>query len=418
VIKNPGSIPATAILRLQKISSFKILETREYTLMPKETKAFSIEFSPKDEKIFDEKLEVETLCNPYEKIKINLRGEGYFDILAFEELGDKQDILVFDDIILDKDNLNCKPEINRLPIKTLSNSRIIYDMTLTSESSPKLMKRKIKVRNYSDKTVRFEWKDIYSKIMIKPKIGHIGGNKTREFTIAILNKEISDFLCIETRLQLEFEEILNVSEVSKVEFETWDCLIREREMVNREELKHLLLIWENENIKSKDTILSYKGENKDGLYEVYKKKDEPNYEIIVKETEKKPKKNVKVKSGKRSITLDVKADLDIPKIKCNVEEIMFLPTKMYSERIFTFSVRNESKIKIPLICEIVQFDPEQNTIVADSGYFTITPENKLLEKESDNEFLVKFHPLECNPDIDRVLMLCMPSSKFIYFFFF
>jgi hypothetical protein len=411
IIKNPGSIPATAILRLKKSSAFKILETREYTLMPKETKAFSIQFTPRDEKVFDEKLEVETLCNPYEKIQINLRGEGYFDILAFEDLGDKQDILLFDDIILSPDNLNCKPEVLRLPMKTLKNSRVIYDMTLSSEISPKLMTREIKVRNYSDKTIRFEWKDIYNKILIKPKMGHIGGNKTRTFKISILNRDISDYLCIDTRLNMEFEEIINVSQETQTLFDTWDCTLRTREMVERDALKQLILVWENENLKSKETVINLKGENKDGFYEVYKQLKEPHYEVVVKEVDKKQMKNKKIKTGKRSITLDVKASLDIPKIKCNVEEIVFLPTKMYSERIFNFSVRNQSKIKIPLICKIEQEDLQESTLIPDPGYFSVTPQERILEKETDNEYLIKFQPLECNPDIDRVLLLCMPPSK-------
>lgn len=411
VIKNPGSIPATAILRLQKSTAFRVLETREYTLMPKEVKAFSVEFCPQSEDVFDETLQVDTLCNPYERVKIQLKGEGYFDILAFEDLEDKQDILVYEDIILHPSDLNLKPEPRRIPMKRLKDGRTIYDLTLPGESSPVLTSRDVKVRNYSENSIQFNWKDTHPLIQVKPSRGNIGGKKARTFSIRLLNQNISEFLTLSTRLQMEFEEIVYVHAERKAVSDAWDSTLRIREMLTREALKQHLLVWESENLKSKDNTIVLKGQNENGLFEVYRQLPTPDYQILRPSLDKKDSKLKKPKSGVRAITLDIKAALDVPRLECNTQEIVFLPTKMYSERVFSFSLRNHSKIKIPIICKIVKPGDFGHEHIPDSGYFSVTPSEKVLEKESDNEFIVKFQPLECNPDIDRVLMLHTPSSK-------
>jgi hypothetical protein len=410
VIKNPGSIPATVIFKLPNNPSFTILKTKEYTLMPKESKAFELEFCPKTEESFCETLLVSTVNNPYEKIKIQLMGEGYFDILAFEDLEDRQDTLIFPDIVLTHDALNVEPESVDLPIKILKNNKIVYDVTLPGEQYPKLATKKVKVRNYSNKTVRFEWVTPTALIEVRPSVGHIGGLKTREFKVMIYNKGLTEFKIINSKLQLEFEEILNMSEESDKVFEGWDNRARLKKTVNREDLKNHLLMWENQNKETTNTTFNIQGANDEGLFEVFYEMPEPEFEKVLKE-EKKPVKGKKTKTGPRSISMEVHAAIDIPRVTCDVQEIIFDRTMMYSERVFSLVLKNLSQIQVPIFCKIVKWNPETQEEVPDCGYFAVSPMERILLKESDNEFMVKFLPLECDFDVDRTLQFCLPPSK-------
>ena len=406
VIKNPGSIPATVILKLEKSEAFTILKTREYTLMPKETKAFEIEFGPKKEEKFKEILYVNTVNNPYEKIQMELTGEGYFDILAFEDLEDRQDTLQFEDIWLTPSALQAEPTFLSEPVKKLKNNKIIYDLTLQSEQFPKLAIQPVKVCNYSENTVRFEWIMNSPMVDIKPQIGRIGGLATREFKVRVLNRGISESRLLKAKAFLEFEEIMNVTGVNQKVFDGWDNRLRLKRLVNREDLKKHLLVWESENSRTKENVFEFKGANHEGLYEIFYEMPEPAFESVLPEADKRQVKNKKVAKGPRGINLDIEAAIDIPKIECELQEIVFDATMMYSERTFSFNVTNHSKIKIPVFCQIFKTDNEEQ--VPDCGYFSVSPMERILGPGSVNEFTVKFLPLECDQDLDRTLHLCMP----------
>ena len=412
IVKNPGNIPATALIRCSKSTCFKVQGAKEYSLMPKETKTFTIEFNPETEEVYNDILKIDTLCNPYEKFKIDLLGQGYFDILSFDSLSGKADILFFQDIVLTQNHLNSEPLNLTGPMQILSNGeRIIYDTTLPAVIHDKLAIREITIKNYSNNCVRFNWVESHPVITVKPSEGHIAGLSTKKFMVRLINKDIHESIVIDSKLEMMFQEIEPASEDQDMGlFEGWDNTKRIRSFVDQETLKTKINSWISKNPPLKNLNEELQGENKEGLYEVFSMLEQPPFaDIETASKEPAVAKNKKPKVETRSIAVQVKAFIDTPKIKCDIETINFASTMMYSERIFSFKVANLSKIALPLTCKFINILNE-NVDKEDEGYFSVTPSQKILEKESENEILIKFQPLECNEVTARKLLLCLPEG--------
>ena len=69
-----------------------------------------------------------------------------------------------------------------------------------------------------------------------------------------------------------------------------------------------------------------------------------------------------------------------------------------------------------MFCAMVKTTGINEEVVPDCGYFSINPSEKILDKESESEFMLKFHPLECDGHIDRILLLCLPPGNNLDFF--
>ena len=171
--------------------------------MPKEIKNFEVEFYPTSEGEFNDVLKIHTHSNPYEKFDINLKGICYFEILSFENLEEKSDLLIFNDIILKEEDKDLETIIIENPMQVIKNgSRIVYDMSLPCKLHPKIAVKEIEVKNYGSNCVRYEWKTNSEVVSIKPSVGHLGAYKNKKFEVRI--HKFGELKSFEKEIYLEF----------------------------------------------------------------------------------------------------------------------------------------------------------------------------------------------------------------------
>lgn len=72
--------------------------------------------------------------------------------------------------------------------------------------------------------------------------------------------------------------------------------------------------------------------------------------------------------------------------------MFFKDTKMFTSRVHSIKIDNSSYVQIDYAFEF--FDEYSGT--TNSGYFSVTPSEGVLHKESSKEFLIKFSPTECD----------------------
>ena len=91
--------------------------------------------------------------------------------------------------------------------------------------------------------------------------------------------------------------------------------------------------------------------------------------------------------------------IDYANYECTVDAIQFKPTLMYAQRTFSFTIKNTSMINLVYNFKIA--DP--NTGVLNAGPYTISPKQGQIAPGCDDNFIVKFNPLEVEPDMSRLL---------------
>lgn len=150
VLKNEGSVAATARFDVIKHDCFSFLSSLNHTITPKTYHGFEIRFEPKSTQLEKFLLTFNTLHNPYECHKVQIVGEGYTEHVTFEGLpNDLEDELQLGDCIINK----AKHETF-----TLVNS--------------------------SDKAVRFKWNQgDKEEFKFYPMIGHIKAHSQKQIRI-------------------------------------------------------------------------------------------------------------------------------------------------------------------------------------------------------------------------------------------
>ena len=103
VLKNEGSIAATARFDVVKNDCFNFMGNLNHTITPKTYQAFDIRFSPKTSSVEKFLLTFNTLHNPFEQHKVMIIGEGYQENVTFEGLPENmEDELLLGDCIVNK----------------------------------------------------------------------------------------------------------------------------------------------------------------------------------------------------------------------------------------------------------------------------------------------------------------------------
>jgi hypothetical protein len=147
ILRNDGSMPATAKFELDHHDAFKFVDQAIFTLSPGQMRAFNVEFTPQKCEKFSWDISVTTLLNDYEKQVIQVQGEGYFDAIVFEQLPKgKEDELIFEDCVINK-------------------------------------RRRIKfnIRNTSQDVIRYHWDNSEAQdFEIRPNVGHMAPGGIKE----------------------------------------------------------------------------------------------------------------------------------------------------------------------------------------------------------------------------------------------
>lgn len=370
VIKNDGIIPATVKFDVTGDPNFNFLTQTSYTLSPKAFYQFQIEFRPSDIGKFEWPVTFSTILNPYEQTKILVRGECYFEGIAFEGLPmDKDDEIIFGD------NVAGVPK------------RVTFFM-----------------KNFTDKQKKFNWElQALEGLTIKPQKGHINARGTKAIHITLLNPD---------KVQHNKAKILCVtSSIFQTgdKFIEWDDSRRRRKFVTPteqiwikscEEAERVLLEQEAEFIKKgkkapkrKDDYLPPKPEIPEGEkknVEIQEPVPEPEHDMSAEKEEIFP--------------LLVSANVDAAKYQCSTSQIEFRPTMMYTSRIHSFSVKNTSLIAMPYKWVFVDAEDDE-----DPGYYSIVPEKGRIAPNYEESFEIKFSPLEVESSNYRVLRCLMPN---------
>jgi len=92
VLKNDGPVPATVRWDLVANPSFSFLGQNLYSITPKTSATFNIEFRPTEVGLKQWQIALQTVSNPFELTKLMVQGEGFFENVVFENLpNDRED---------------------------------------------------------------------------------------------------------------------------------------------------------------------------------------------------------------------------------------------------------------------------------------------------------------------------------------
>jgi len=139
------------------------------------------------------------------------------------------------------------------------------------------------------------------------------------------------------------------------------------------------------------------------------KKDEPVEEEIVVDMSEEPSVELietipepefeKVEGSEKSVPLKTSLVADYAKYQCEVREIEFRPTLMYASCTYKFSIKNTSLINLHYNFKIVNAE----TGILDAGPYSIIPKKGSIGPGCDDNFVVKFSPVEVESDFARIL---------------
>jgi len=124
--------------------------------------------------------------------------------------------------------------------------------------------------------------------------------------------------------------------------------------------------------------------------------EEPTQELI--EVIAEPE-NTENEESKKSVVLKTSCVIDYAGYECTVNRVDFKPTLMYAQRTFKFTIKNTSQIDLKYNFKIAN----SLTGILDAGPYSIMPKKGSISPGCDDNFLVKFNPLEVEADMSRIL---------------
>jgi hydrocephalus-inducing protein len=89
---------------------------------------------------------------------------------------------------------------------------------------------------------------------------------------------------------------------------------------------------------------------------------------------------------------------DYAKYECSVANIDFKPTLMYANRSYKFTIKNKSLINLSYNFKIVN----SQTGILDAGPYSIIPKKGTVSPGCDENFIIKFAPVEIESDFSRI----------------
>jgi hydrocephalus-inducing protein len=312
--------------------------------------------------------------NPYEQHRVLLAGEGYAENVTFEGL--PNDELQIGDCIVGK-----------------------------SKSAS------FQLANNGDKAVRFTWnvgdKD---EFRLYPSQGHLRAHSTKQIKVVFRSAKSVQYDQIE--LQCETVVIEQKPEEGG-EFKEWDDTMKTVRMVRPSELKKIMMEREAEERRRREEAEAAQAaaaKNAKGKQKTTAKKEEAPLEeetqIDMSEEETaelvdtiKEPEHEKEEGSERSLALKTSLVCDYAKYECTTTRMDFKPTLMYAQRTHKFTIKNTSMISLQFNFKIS--NPE--TGMLDAGAYSIFPKKGSIAPGCDDNFLVKFAPMEIEPSFRRVL---------------
>ena len=211
-LHNEGSVPATVKFKPITHDNLEFKGEMSATLQPKEYYSCDIDFIPTKVEPIRYVMEFETLHNPFERHKVVIQGEGYQEIVTFENLPEeKEDELRFGDAIVKKPkNVN-------------------FNMV-----------------NTSDKPIRFEWNVSEPGFSFLPSVGHLKPQSSKVIHVKFCSDEPVDLKNVEVTCDSK-----TITQDTS-QFVDWDDSMTEVKLIRPSELKKILAIKEAKERKKKE----------------------------------------------------------------------------------------------------------------------------------------------------------------------
>ena len=377
VLKNDGQIPATAEFELKPHESFKFLDQSAFTISSKTSSTFHIEFRPKDPGPKQWELIVKTRDNPYENPRLIVRGEGYQEDIIFDGLPkDLEDEINFGDCVINTEQKNG-----------------------------------FRIKNNSGSLIRFKWDTTTEDFVMTPKVGYIPPYGVKYIDCAFKSEKTVNYK--------ELPMVCQIQNITVKDFKEWDDSMVTTRFVTKTEYDWYTKKQEEEKKrKEEEEALSKKKGAKKEVKKAPKggkgeKEPEdlppvpnPNEEADVRLAEPIPEPEfLPIEKTEKNLILKANAVADYVKYECEVSEIMFAPTLMFTSRVFSFNLRNTSSIQMRYSCKIVSAE----TGVYDSGYFSLNPKSGFINPECDDTITVKFSPKEIEKSNARLLVISVEN---------
>ena len=194
-------------------------------------------------------------------------------------------------------------------------------------------------------------------------------------------------------------------------FTDWDDSMKTLQMVRPSYYKKIMKQREEEEIRRKEAAeaAAAAAAGKKGGTAPPKKKEEAveeEFEVDMTEEESMelievlPEPEITEEEGeKKEIKLKTSCVIDYATYECSVDRVDFKPTLMYAQRTFKFTMKNTSKINLNYNFKIANM----NTGVLDAGAYSIIPKKGSIAPSCDENFIVKFSPVEIEHDFSRIL---------------
>ncbi|KAI1889973.1 hypothetical protein AGOR_G00168420 [Albula goreensis] len=253
---------------------------------------FEVQFRPTTAQSFASNIHILVVDNQYEETVVELLGEGYHDVLTFDNLGSRH-----------RQDLD-SPEEVRADLLHFGDCHVgrSYQetFTLTNHSSSEVL--------------RFEWPPDSPQVMFSPRVGHLHASCAKEVTVTF---------CSEQPAALEAQPVR--CKVCRVMFEQpvdqvpdWDNRLRTVKWVDG---------------------------GKQGTNPGPTKKK-------VMEMDPEPEHSV-VENSSRELELLISAVCDYAQFSCQTENIRFKDTLLYQTRAFEIHMYNEGKVKLEFSWQVL-----------------------------------------------------------------
>ena len=115
--------------------------------------------------------------------------------------------------------------------------------------------------------------------------------------------------------------------------------------------------------------------------------EEPTEELIEVIPEPEHTEN---EESKKPVVLKTRCVIDQAEYVCAVTKVEFKPTLMYAQRTFKFTIKNTSMISLNYNFKIAN----SMTGILDAGPYSIMPKKGSIAPNCDDNFIIKFNPLE------------------------
>lgn len=259
--------------------------------------------------------------------------------------------------------------------------------------------------NTGNQDLKFRWnsgapeRDEFS---FYPCVGHLKAGQSKQIKVMVRGKETKkyeniDFVC-ET----------NVITQSGESWSDWDDTMKTLRMVRPSEHAKIMRDKEIADAKRKEEaeIAAFMAANKGKkppakpqttMEEIQiDMSEEPTMQMIDVIAE--PEHEVTADSQK-STNLKTSCIIDRASYQCSVQRLDFKPTLMYATRNLKFTIKNTSAIGLDFNFKIVN----TQTGILDAGPFTIIPKKGTIAPSCDENFILKFAPVEVEADFSRIL---------------